>query len=298
MIAIDLGSNTLRVIEYDGEHFGKSFEKIVRTAQGLGESGKIGLLAQERVVNALHEAQKLINFQGQEVVAVTTAAVRMASNALSFLVEVKHRTGVEFRIIDGEKEGELTLLAVQNRLSLLHRDTTELILVDIGGGSTEIVVTSQGKIVSKSFDVGIVTLCEKTSNLFEIQRELKLFSTTIFQYFGEFLTQPKILILTAGTPTTIVAYKLGMNYETYDPLKINGEILTRDDCRIVLDELLEMSQEERARFVGVGREELVIVGIRIVEMIFECLGFDEGIVVDDGLREGVALNHYLHCKTN
>jgi exopolyphosphatase/guanosine-5'-triphosphate,3'-diphosphate pyrophosphatase len=298
MIAIDLGSNTLRVIEYDGAVFGKSFEKIVRTAQGLGESGRIGLLAQDRIINALQEAQKLIDFQGQEVVAVTTAAVRMASNAVSFLEEVKHRTGVEFRIIDGEKEGQLTLLAVQHRLSLLNRDTSELILVDIGGGSTEIVVVSQGKIVSKSFDVGIVTLCEKTSNLFEVQSELDLFRAMIFQHFGEFLTKPTVLALTAGTPTTIVAYKLGMNYETYDPVKVNGEVLKRDDCRIVLNELLSMSQEERAHFVGVGREELIIVGIRMVEVIFECLGFDEGIVVDDGLREGVALNHYLHTKTN
>lgn len=292
MIAIDLGSNTLRVIEYDGEIFGKSFEKIVRTAQGLSETGKLGVVAQERIIDGLHEFQKLIDFKVHDVVAVTTAAVRMASNSVPFLEEIKRRTGVEFRIIDGEKEATLTLFAVQNRLKLLHYDMDELILVDIGGGSTEVVVVSQGYIVPKSFDFGIVTLCEKAPIRDAMEKELENFGAMIVQHLVQFLSKPKLLVLTAGTPTTIVAYKLGMNYETYDASKVNGAILSKDDCVTVLDELLGMSQEERARFVGVGREELIIVGIRIVEMIFDSLGFDTAIVVDDGLREGVALDYY------
>ncbi len=292
MIAIDLGSNTLRVIEYDGVIFGKSFEKIVRTAQGLSESGKIGTLAQNRIISGLHEAQKLIDFRTQEVIAVTTAAVRMASNSLDLLGEIKRRTGVDFRIIDGEKEGTLTLLAVQNRLTSLQRDVSELVLVDIGGGSTEIVVVSKETITAKSFDFGIVTLCEKVSSIFDMHCELQSIRVQVLQHFSQFLSPPKLLALTAGTPTTIAAYKLGMTYETYDASKVNGTVLYKDDFSTVLDELLSMSEEERACFVGVGREELIIVGIRLVQMIFECLGFDEGVVVDDGLREGVALDYY------
>ncbi len=292
MIAIDLGSNTLRVIEYDGVIFGKSFEKIVRTAQGLSESGKIGTLAQNRIISGLHEAQKLIDFRTQEVIAVTTAAVRMASNSLDLLGEIKRRTGVDFRIIDGEKEGTLTLLAVQNRLTSLQRDVSELVLVDIGGGSTEIVVVSKETITAKSFDFGIVTLCEKVSSIFDMHCELQSIRVQVLQHFSQFLSPPKLLALTAGTPTTIAAYKLGMTYETYDASKVNGTVLYKDDFSSVLDELLSMSEEERACFVGVGREELIIVGIRLVQMIFECLGFDEGVVVDDGLREGVALDYY------
>jgi len=294
MIAIDLGSNTLRLIEYDGEVFGSSFEKIVRTAQGLNETGKIGVLAQERIINGLHEAQKLIDFSAHEVVAVTTAAVRMASNATSFLEEIYRCTGVNFRVIDGDEEGKLTLLAVQNRLSLLKCDASNLILVDIGGGSTESVVVSGGEIIPKSFKFGIVTLCEKAPTRDAMQKELDSFGMIVSQYCMQFRSTPKVLALTEGTPTTLLAYKLAMNYDNYDPSRVNGAVLSKNDCNTVLEALLEMDEKQRAYFVGVGREELIIAGIRIVETIFDSLGFDEAIVVDDGLREGVALSHYLH----
>jgi exopolyphosphatase/guanosine-5'-triphosphate,3'-diphosphate pyrophosphatase len=85
-----------------------------------------------------------------------------------------------------------------------------------------------------------------------------------------------------------------MNYDNYDASRVNGAVLSKNDCNTVLEALLEMDEKQRAYFVGVGREELIIAGIRIVETIFDSLGFDEAIVVDDGLREGVALSHYLH----
>ena len=293
MISIDLGSNTLRVIEYNGEVFGKSFEKIVRTAQGINETGKIGNLAQEKIIAGLLEAQSLIDFSNHDIVAVTTAAVRMASNAASFLEEIHRCTGVKFRIINGNEEAKLTLLAVQNRLSLLKHDASNLILVDIGGGSTEIVVVSEEKIVTKSFRFGIVTLSEKAPTYSAMQKELDNFGKSVSHYFMQFSNTPKTLVLTAGTPTTLVAYKLGMNYENYDASKVNGSVLNKNDCDIVLKALLDLDEKQRAYFVGVGREELIIAGIRIVETIFDSLGLSEAVVVDDGLREGVALNHYL-----
>jgi exopolyphosphatase/guanosine-5'-triphosphate,3'-diphosphate pyrophosphatase len=91
----------------------------------------------------------------------------------------------------------------------------------------------------------------------------------------------------------IVAYKLGMNYENYDVSRVNGAVLSKNDCNTILKALLELDEKQRAYFVGIGREELIIAGIRIVETIFDSLGFDEAVVVDDGLREGVALNYYL-----
>jgi exopolyphosphatase/guanosine-5'-triphosphate,3'-diphosphate pyrophosphatase len=293
MIAIDLGSNTLRIIEYNGEIFGKSFEKIVRTAQGINQTGKIGILAQDKIIDGLHEAKNFIDFSNHEVVAVTTAAVRMASNATSFLKEIHRCTGVKFRIIDGNEEGKLTLLAVQNRLSLLKRDVSNLILVDIGGGSTEIVVMSEGEIIPKSFKFGIVTLSEEAPTYHAMQKELDSFGKSVSNYLMQFSNTPKTLVLTAGTPTTLVAYKLGMNYENYDVSRVNGAVLSKNDCNTILKALLELDEKQRAYFVGIGREELIIAGIRIVETIFDSLGFDEAVVVDDGLREGVALNYYL-----
>ena len=298
MIAIDLGSNTLRIIEYDGLSWGKSFEKIVRTAEGLNKTHKIGLLALERIVNALNEAKKCIDFTGHEIVAITTAAMRMAHNSEAVLQQIYLKTGIKFRIIDGNKEAMLTLRAVQNRLHLLNISSDDFILVDIGGGSTEVVVVSKNKTASKSFPFGIVTLSEKSQTSGSMAHELDLFRKKITLYITSLALEstPKTLVLTAGTATTIAAYLLGMDYQSYDPDRVNGTFLKRSDCVQVLEELLEMDERTRSRYVGVGREQLIVVGIHIVEMIFDAFELVNAIVIDDGLREGVALEYFNSIK--
>ena len=295
MIAIDLGSNTLRLIEFDGTHWGKSFEKIVRTAQGLNETGEIGLLAIERIITALNEAKESIVFEHQRIVATTTAAMRMAHNAYACLQKIHEETGIDFRIIDGEEEAMLTLMAVKNRLHLLNRLTTNWVLVDVGGGSTEVVVVTPDRTEANSFPLGIVTLSEKAQTPDALLEELTLYRETISHYISSLKLSNTLdaLVLTAGTPTTIAAYRMGMEYHTYDSTKVNGALLTREDCERVLVELLAMDESTRARFVGVGREELIIVGIEILEMIFDALALNNAIVIDDGLREGIALNYYF-----
>ncbi len=164
MIAIDLGSNTLRLIQYDGMVWGKSFEKIVRTAEGLNQTNEIGVLALQRIVEGLNEAKETLDFSDHNIVAITTAAMRMADNSEHIVQQIYLQTGIRFRIIDGDEEAILTLMAVQNRLRLLDISSDEFVLVDIGGGSTEVVVVAETKIKSKSFSLGIVTLSEKVSN--------------------------------------------------------------------------------------------------------------------------------------
>ncbi len=298
MIAIDLGSNTLRVIEYDGVCWGKSFEKIVRTAEGLNQTNKIGIFALERILNGLNEAKKTIDFTDQEVIAVTTAAMRMADNSSEVLEKIRQKAGINFHIINGDEEARLTLIAVQNRLNSLKISGDELVLVDIGGGSTEVVIVSNNKSVSKSFSLGIVTLSEKSQTSEIMDYELALFRKNIAFYIQSLAldSTPKTLVLTAGTPTTIAAYLLGMDYQTYDANRINGTFLKRTDCIRVLEELLEMDEEMRSRYVGVGREQLIVVGIHIVMMMFDALEAKNAIVIDDGLREGVALEYFNSKK--
>jgi exopolyphosphatase / guanosine-5'-triphosphate,3'-diphosphate pyrophosphatase len=298
VIAIDLGSNTLRVIEYNGVFWGKSFEKIVRAAEGLNKTNQIGMLALERILNGLNEAQKTIDFTGHEVVAVTTAAMRIADNSYEILEQIRQKTGIYFRIIDGDEEAHLTLIAIQNRLNLLNISSDELVLVDIGGGSTEVVIVSNNKTASKSFSLGIVTLSEKSQTSEIMDYELGLFRDKIAFYIQSLALEstPKTLILTAGTPTTIAAYLLGMDYQTYDANRINGTFLMRSDCARVLEDLLKMDETTRSRYVGVGREQLIFVGIHIVEMIFDALDVKNAIIIDDGLREGVALEYFNSKK--
>jgi len=140
MIAIDLGSNTLRAVEFDCRTLEpvESFEKIVRTADGMHESGKIGEAAVERIVEASKEAKKILDFS-QPVAAVTTQALRKASNAEDVLERIRRECGIEFRVIDGDEEAQYTLLAVKKRLEKIGMESEKFVLADLGGGSTEIL---------------------------------------------------------------------------------------------------------------------------------------------------------------
>jgi len=141
LIAIDLGSNTLRVtkLDCDSGRFTANFEKVVKTADMLNRTGVIHHEAVDRVIYALEEAKKKIDFSHEAIHAVTTEAIRQARNGEEVLERIARETGVHFEIIDGEKEAALTLLAVKNRLARLHHAARQFILVDIGGGSTELI---------------------------------------------------------------------------------------------------------------------------------------------------------------
>jgi exopolyphosphatase/guanosine-5'-triphosphate,3'-diphosphate pyrophosphatase len=300
MIAIDLGSNTLRCIEYDCQtrEFGAEFEAVVRSAEGLHVSKNISENALKRIINTLHQADEKLNFSQHEIVAYTTEALRRAQNSTYILEQISKRCGVDFKIINGVQEASFTTKAVQNRLNKLGLASDSFTLIDIGGGSTEIIFCNFDEIVSKSFDLGIVTLSESAGTMDAIERNLEKLLIPVKEYIEGYYAKgfkPLNFIQTAGTPTTIAAYLLGMTYETYDASKINGFKLLKSECFRTLDELLKMNEDQRRIYVGVGREELIIAGIMIVLKLYELLGYDNSIVIDDGLREGIALSY---CENN
>jgi exopolyphosphatase/guanosine-5'-triphosphate,3'-diphosphate pyrophosphatase len=296
MIAIDLGSNTLRCIIYDCKtrEWGDEYETIVRTADGLHVSKIINKKALNRIIDALLEADNKLNFSSHRIVAYTTEAMRQAKNSTEILEEIFTKTGVSFEIIDGKREATLTAKAVQNRLNTLELTTSSFTLVDIGGGSTEIIFYNNGILTSKSFNIGIVTLSESSHSIKEIEKNLDKLLIPVQEYICSYYetdSKPELYIQTAGTPTTIAAYLQGMNHYTYDASKINGYVLDKAGSQKTMDELLEMDEQTRAFYVGVGREELIISGIIIVQKLYEMLGYSSSVVISDGLREGIALSY-------
>ena len=295
MIAIDLGSNTVRVLAYDckSEKQLYGYEKVVKTADGLAEFGTINDAAVQRVIAALKVAQSQLDFSEQNIRAVTTEAVRRASNSADVLRQIKKATGVDFEIITGEEEARLTLFAVQNRLKKLHYASDTFVLVDIGGGSTELIFHYGKESVSKSFQVGIVTIAQSYENLDNIEKALPREMLDMQRFCAEIYAtkgKPNSFVATAGTPTTVAAMKLGFNYETYDAHKINGTALIKDELDFYLNKLLDMPFEEREIAVGTGRSDLIAAGILIYKQLYTLLEFNKCVVVDDGLREGVALD--------
>ena len=294
MTAIDLGSNTLRVTRLDCQSgkFTASYEKIVKTADMLKSTGVIHHEAVDRVIYAIKEAKKQIGFD-IEVQAVTTEALRNAANSKAVLERIEKETGVIFSVINGEEEARLTLLAVKHRLAKLHFASKSFVLVDIGGGSTELIFSYPDKVISRSFPVGIVTIAQAHKDLESIQKALPMEMLDLSRFCMETYVQNgevEAFVATAGTPTTVAAMKLGQTYACYDPKKINGTALQKEELDLYLNKLLSMPSEEREVAVGVGRSDLIAAGILIYKQIFTMVEFDSCIVVDDGLREGVALD--------
>ncbi len=300
IIAIDLGSNSLRILKMNcetKERLGE-FHKTVKTADGLSHSGLISKEAVERIIVALHEAEKKLDFSDARIKAVTTEAIRQAINSDEVLKAIQEQTKIIFEVIDGEQEALYALTAVQSRLKILGEAPKSFMIADIGGGSTELLFHyGEEKTFSKSFPIGIVTVTQTFKTLPEISNAIPALMNPMKNYFNEVTAQygaVELFIATAGTPTTVAAMKLGMEYETYDAQKIHGTRLSQKDLVRQLMKLLEMTPEERINAVGVGRDDLIASGILIYDELYTISGYKESMVIDDGIREGVA---FSECNT-
>jgi len=295
MVAIDLGSNTVRIVEYDctSKTILNRYEKIVRTAENLVNTKEISDEAVERIIEALNEAKEKITFKN--VVAYATEAMRQAKNSDEVIQKIKEATEIEFKIATPEEEAYFTTLAVEDILNKLNKQYKCMFLADIGGGSTELIVKNRKELISESFKVGIVTISQKYKSIEALEVGIKQ-DVKPFKDFINFTKQsyrPDIFVASSGTPTTIAALKVGLDYSTYEAEKVNGVELTIEDLNYWMDKLLKMEMKNREKLVGVGRGDLIVSGIMIFKEIFRMGEFDKCIVVDNGVREGIAIDY---CK--
>lgn len=272
MIALDLGSNSLRIVVYDCKTKEKilGYEKVVKTADGLAQYGIISSQALERIITALKEFQSKIDFSSSPILAVTTQAMRQASNNKEILEAIYLATNIRFKIISGEEEAKLTLKAVQNRLNILNYPSKDFVLIDIGGASTELIFVYEDEVISQSFPLGIVTIAQTYQNLEAIEKALPKEMSAMQEFCQKAYTQKgkvKTFVATAGTPTTVASMKLGLNYANYDAEKINGTSLSIEELSFYLNKLLAMPFEEREQTVGTGRSDLITAGILIYQEI-------------------------------
>lgn len=294
---IDLGSNSFRVLIYDclNNKIIDEHNEVVGMADGLNDTQIISDEAIQRVIDAIKQTSQKMGYEPSKAICVTTAAMRMANNNQEVLKRFKEETGANFKIIDGKEEARLTLLAVQYALKREKINSSKFILLDIGGGSTEIIIHDEDKYHAHSFNFGIVTLTQKyleNKALLELlenhKKEISNFISTIDINLEDFT-----FVATAGTPTTIAAIKLGQDFFHYDKNEVNGTIVNTKDLEECLDIFNNSSKKEITKLVGSGRTEFIEVGIYIYRAIFEVLAKKKSIVLDDGLREGVAIDYCL-----
>ncbi len=300
IVSIDLGSNSFRVLKYDYENHKiiSEYNKIVGTADGLIDTGLISTQAINRITNAIDESIKIVKYDPSKAVCITTAAMRKAKNSNEVLKILNDKCSTKFKIIDGNEEARLTLLAIKYALIREKIDSENFILLDIGGGSTELIVNTKDEHIAKSFDFGIVTMSQDVLKNKNLETKLEFRKNEISKFLNDNNIDPTkyTFISTAGTPTTIAAIKLGLDMASYDREVINGTKVYYDDLDYCIDVMRNCTTEELIELVGKGRIEFIEIGVFIFKSIFEVLNKNESIVFDDGLREGIAINESLKVK--
>lgn len=297
IVAVDLGSNTLRGVQWECLEGAKGyFEEIVRLGEGVWERGYISEEAVERVIEGLNRMKEEFNLSGPElkrVKGIGTEALRRAKNRNWVLGQIRRATGIRIKVISPSREAFLGAIGVERCLRVHNfEEYRHFLMVDIGGGSTEITLRHREGVVSKSFPVGIVKLAEQFRTPERIALHLREYRPLFREFFQNLYARfrkPKILVGSSGTPTTLANLKHGGTYSTYDRFKVNGTILTEEEIREWYDRLLGMEMGKREELVGVGRGDLIGAGIQLLLEVMKSAQFRQIVACNDGVLEGVVV---------
>jgi exopolyphosphatase / guanosine-5'-triphosphate,3'-diphosphate pyrophosphatase len=302
LAALDLGTNNCRLLVAEPVHDGfevvDSFSRITRLGEGLAATGRLGEAAIRRTIAALAVCQRVIGRnQVAELRCVATEACRRAVNGAAFIERVERETGIRLEIVTQDEEARLALLGC---LPLIDEAAEQLLMVDIGGGSTEIVWFDRsirsGQGVTISLPVGVVTLAESfaadlQSGRYDGMRECvrqALEAAPLGGFVPRGLDEPVLQMLgTSGTVTTLAAVHLGLR--RYDRRRVDGIVLSYDAIAEVAERLKRLDNRGRAAHpcIGQGRADLVVAGCSILEAIHESWPVSRMRVADRGVREGI-----------
>jgi exopolyphosphatase / guanosine-5'-triphosphate,3'-diphosphate pyrophosphatase len=309
LAGIDIGTNSIRLIiaETGQDAFRElySARSTTRLGKDLDRTGRLSSEAMDRSFSALSEFSAHIRrFSACHTSAVGTSALRNAANAHEFITEVHRRTGIDISIISGEDEARLTLLGVRKALQGWGQKGNDplasALLIDIGGGSTEFIVTygCRGPFV-QSLPLGAVYLAERyvasdppsLDDVAVLRRAIRIELDRAEKRWPMLYgagNRPERLIGTAGTITTLAA--MDQELISYDPASINGSILTRGVIDRIVQILVGSALSERRALAGLeqGREDIILPGAIIAQEIMEHYAYSEMLVSDWGLREGIA----------
>ncbi len=292
--AIDVGSNTIRMLIGDCRkgiiipH--STHREIVRLAGDFSIQTGLAEGAMRRALATLKSYHDIISAQNiSRVRVVGTAALRRAKNRQSFIDKVLAATGLQIEVIEGAEEALLTTTGV---LSVVDPVPESIIIIDIGGGSTELACLVDGHIrFQESYPLGVVRLCEECSSTSERQQQID----AVFDQFTESLKVLGLadrnfqLIGTAGTITTLAAIHLQL--DEYDVSLINIHELSTNWLEELQQTLKLISVPERGTLTGMepGRGDLILPGLQILLTLSRLLQLSSLKVADSGLLEGVML---------
>ena len=300
LAGVDIGTLTCRLLIADLPHGERlkeirSERRILRLGEGVDQSKQLSVTAMDRVLLCLKEWRELIDSAQVDAVAVVaTSAVRDAENRDEFLGRVKYEAGFEVELISGEEEARRTMLGIR---SGLPHGVTNVLALDIGGGSTEFILDRPGQNpIVRSIDIGVVRLCERLLHHDPLtEKEIRqarewVAKETKAAVAGMGNYQAATFVGTAGTITSLAA--MAQKLPTYEPARIHNYILQLDTIQDLEQTLLSRNKADRVGLPGLeeGREEVIAAGAIIIRTIMETLGMLAVLVSDLGLREGVLID--------
>ena len=306
LAGVDIGTLTCRLLIADLQDEGRlkeirSERRILRLGESVDQTKQLSVAAMDRVLQCLKEWREMIEAAHVDAAAaVATSAVRDAENRDEFLDRVKREAGFEVELISGEEEARRTMLGIR---SGLPHGVTDVLALDIGGGSTEFILDrpEQPPIV-RSIDIGVVRLCERllhhdppTNDEVRQAREW-VARETKSAVAGRGNYHTATFVSTAGTITSLAA--MAQKLPVYEPARIHNHRLKLDTIQELEQTLLSRKKADRASLPGLekGREEVIAAGAIIIQTIMETLGKSAVLVSDLGLREGVLIDLAMRLR--
>ncbi len=288
---IDIGSNSARMVIFErtsryGFHLLHEIKSKVRISEGAYQNeGHLQPHAIERAIHALHDFQSLaLSYGARKILCVATSAVRDAPNRQDFLSLVKKQLGLSIRVIEGEKESYYGAVSAVNLLPVIDGVT-----VDIGGGSTELALIKNKRIISTvSLPLGTVRLKELFSDKgSSLKKAQKLIDDELANLPADFCTDQLIAI--GGTNRAIATAIMADTKYPIDTL--HGYCYTAKEKIRYCDKILSAATDNDLRKLKVKEERMDVMkeGSLIIKTIIEKLGCKEIIVSGAGVREGVFL---------
>jgi exopolyphosphatase/guanosine-5'-triphosphate,3'-diphosphate pyrophosphatase len=311
--SIDIGSNTILLLIASISEEGAILPmvekaEITRLGEKLDQSGTLLPEAMERTLKVLRQFTDLCHRnQVERIACVGTEALRRAQNSQEFVQQVSELCGFRVEIITGKKEAELAYLSALLDFSETY---SNLVVVDIGGGSTEIIWQKEvqgdvARLQMVSMKMGSVRLTENfLKNDPVLNGEFEELAALIDERLSHDLdslappSPPLALIGLAGTVTTLSA--IDQKLSPYNPHKIQGATLGHEALKRLIEEMKNKNLEERKQMVGMEpkRADVLLAGAAILEAVMRKFKTDQVIVSDHGIRFGLFYQKFVAEEKN